>query len=306
MPDFYAALDIGTNSVLLTVAEGPDLRVVEQLSTVTRLGQDVDRTRSLHPDALLRTLSCLETYRAVLDRYQPRRARAVGTSALRDASGGDEFRSRARDILGFDVEVVSGLTEAKLAFSGALFGLDISGDAYVFDIGGGSTELIIGDAGSGDIHFSTSLNIGSVRLTERLALDDPPTPQQWTDLIETIETALDAGPTTFPEQLTVVGVAGTVTTLCAISQVLDTYDSSKVHGHTLELGTLTALSARLSTMTIEDRLTLPGLTPGRADVIAAGAALCAAIVRRSARDRLTVSDRGVRFGVLRELLACDT
>ncbi len=297
----YAAIDVGTNSVLLTIAQGSKLQVIEQYAEVTRLGQGVDRTRELHPDAMQRTLECLRRYRQALDRHAPLTIRAVGTSALRDAGGGSAFTARATEVLGVELEVVSGQREAQLTFVGALHELPVTGDALVFDIGGGSTELILGNVERSEISFCTSLDIGSVRLTERLGLSDPPSREQLGALQSSIDQALTTLPAEFPEAVTVVGVAGTVTTLCAVSQRLAIYDSSKVHGQRMDARTVRALADQLAQLSVEQRLALPGLTPGRADVIAAGAALCATLLERAGQSTMLVSDRGVRYGLLREL-----
>ena len=299
-----ASLDVGTNSVLLTVArvdENEEIVLLDQRATVTRLGQGVDQSGELHPDAQTRTLDCLRTYKQVMNEWGVERGAAVGTSALRDARGGASFVDLAGQILGFPLEVISGAREAELTFSGALLGLSVQERACVFDIGGGSTELIIGDAATGQIEAAISLNVGSVRLTERLALSDPPSAAQIEQLKAAISEQLAQFDLSRARQLTLVGVAGTVTTLSAILMGMDSYDAARVHGSVIEAQALYELSRRLLTMTVEQRLELPGLTAGRADVIGAGAALCSAIVAQVDAKQLLVSDRGVRFGLLRDL-----
>jgi len=298
-----SAIDVGTNSVLLTVArlEAGQLTVLDQRATVTRLGQGVDQTARLHPDAEARTLACLKEYRAIMDTHGVVRGRAVGTSALRDARGGSEFLAQASQILGFPLEVVSGQTEAELTFNGALLGLDVHGRACVFDIGGGSTELILGDADSGAIETSISLNVGSVRLTERLGLSDPPTAEQIVELRATIAQQLSQFDLNRARGAVLVGVAGTVTTLAAILMKMDKYDAERIHGSLVDASDLAQLTARILTLSVKERLGLSGLTPGRADVIGAGALLCSMIVEQAQAPRLVVSDRGVRFGLLHAL-----
>lgn len=304
-----ASIDIGTNSVLLTVVEDgeAELRVVEQFATVTRLGQDVDRTGKLHPSAIARTLDCLRIYRQHLDRLKVVRAMAVGTSALRDAKGGAHFVASARDILGFSPEIISGDREAELTFLGALHGLAIEGTSFVFDIGGGSTELILGRKQDGRVNIERgiSLNMGSVRLTERCAISDPPTAPELDAVRAEIRHLLRTSAFFVPPGTLAVGVAGTVTTLAAISEKMSSYDPAFIHGYLLKRNTISELVTLLSMMTVEQRKELPGLTPGRADVIVAGAILCEEIVRFAGADELLVSDRGVRFGLLAELANTD-
>ena len=303
-----AAIDVGTNSVLLTIARRDELgglSVIDQRATVTRLGQGVDQSGVLHPDAHRRTLDCLRDYRTVMDYYGVHSAAAVGTSALRDARGGADFLNEARRLLGFPLEVISGQREAELTFQGALLGLSVTGEACVFDIGGGSTEIIIGDAHSGAIISSVSLNIGSVRLTERLGLSDPPSRTQLVEVESEIARQLETFDLSRARGLPLIGVAGTVTTLAAISMEMDSYDADKIHGSTLSAEDLFALSDRIFFMNVSDRLDLVGLTKGRADVIGAGATLCSRIVREIGAQELIISDRGVRFGLLRSLETTD-
>jgi exopolyphosphatase/guanosine-5'-triphosphate,3'-diphosphate pyrophosphatase len=313
-----AGIDIGTNSVLLTIAEvakGGELIVIDQRATVTRLGQDVDRSKRLHPDAQERTLTCLAEYRSVMERAGVSYARAVGTSALRDAAGGQDFLARAVEALGADIEVISGLREAELTFFGALSGIDNSGaqeasaPTFVFDIGGGSTELIVGNFRAASpgadsslvVEQCTSLDMGSVRLTERNRPSNPPTHEQLTNIRSQVRDALEQSSIVVPAGARVVGVAGTVTTLFAISQGMEKYEAAAVHGALMGQSEVETWARRLGEMTLEERLGLAGLTRGRADVIVAGALLCAQILEFAGASTLTVSDRGVRFGLLQEL-----
>lgn len=304
-PRRIGSIDIGTNSVLLTVAEenNGELLVVEQFATVTRLGQDVDRTGQLHPSAIARTLDCLRSYKEHLDRLRVVHAKAVGTSALRDAKGGPHFVESARDVLGFSPEIISGDREAELTFLGALHGLSIEGKSFVFDIGGGSTELILGYKSQDGVSIERgiSLNMGSVRLTERCALSDPPTSSQLAAVRSEIRALLNSSGISVPSGIQTVGAAGTVTTLAAIFEKMSSYDPALIHGYSLKTSTVSELVGLLSTMTVEERRQLPGLTPGRADVIVAGAILCEEIAHFAGATELIVSDRGVRFGLLAQL-----
>jgi exopolyphosphatase / guanosine-5'-triphosphate,3'-diphosphate pyrophosphatase len=301
-----AAIDIGTNSVLLTIAEPEEdgsFSLLTQRATITRLGQGVDQTGTLDESAAERTLGCLADYKMDLSRFGVIRCKAVGTSALRDAQGGSDFVERAAQILGSPPEIISGRREAELTFAGALSGLPLMGPTFVFDIGGGSTELIVGHSTNGTrtIENALSLNIGSVRLTERFQVKDPPTAENADSLRQEVMQALRLSPLTVAPGTLVVGVAGTVTTLAAIAENMATYDAAVVHGYALNLSTVSELARKLGRMTVAERLRLPGLSEGRADVIFAGAILCEEIMKHVKADELIVSDRGVRFGLLEEL-----
>jgi exopolyphosphatase/guanosine-5'-triphosphate,3'-diphosphate pyrophosphatase len=295
-----ATLDIGTNTVLLLVADatpGGLLPVLER-ATITRLGQGVDRTRELAPEASARTLACLRDYAADLARLGVTKISAVGTSALRDARGGAELVAQAERILGVAPVVIDGEREAELTFRGALSGLDVSGAVTVFDVGGGSTELVTGNA-ERVITSAVSLDIGSVRLFERLVTADPPSAAELALVRDAVERALEN--VVIARYGTLVGVAGTVTTLAAIALELDTYDPSRVHGQTLDLVSVRDLSARLASLPLEERKRLRGLDPARADVIVVGSVIVERVMTLTQSDKLVVSDRGVRWGLLEEL-----
>ncbi len=289
-----AAIDVGTNSVLLTVVDG-ELRPVVERATITRLGQDVDRTRALSPAAAERTLACLAEYAEVCRAEGVTELSAVGTSALRDAAGADVFTREAERVLGVPLGVISGDDEAQLTFEGALSGLSCPGRVLVFDVGGGSTELIVGRGE--DVERAVSLDVGSVRLFERHLASDPPTEAELARVREDVRRALSSQPPPGPLDA-VVGVAGTVTTLLAIELELDRYDAGRVHGETLKRATVRALARRLAELPLARRRRLPGLEPGRADVIVVGALLVEELLEFSCKSELIVSDRGVRWGLL--------
>lgn len=301
-PDRVAAIDIGTNSVLLLIAEagasGP-VPLVER-ATITRLGQDVDRTRRLAPEAVERTLACLERYAAEIRQHAPDLVLAVGTSAMRDAEGGASFRERAQEILGALPRVASGDEEAELTFVGALSGLQLAGDVVVFDIGGGSTEIIAGDAAAG-LRAKISLDIGSVRLTERHLRADPPSDAELARVRDDVRAALATVP--FRPAGLAVGVAGTVTTIAAHVHGLVPYDAARAHGAALSRDQVSAAAAELASLGVEQRRRLPAIDPKRADVIVAGAILVEELLRFCGADTLTVSDRGVRWGLVVRALA---
>ncbi len=298
-----ATIDIGTNSVLLLVAESSEsqgLRAICERATVTRLGEGVDQTRTLSSAAIARTLDCLSEYAAVVASLNVDRTRAVGTSALRDASGGDQFCVAARHVLGVDVDVLSGDEEARMTFAGALSGLDqiAVGMIAVFDVGGGSTEFVLGDRQR--ISYAVSVDIGSVRLTERHVHSDPPT-QEELDAV-----ARDARQTfaTLAKPMlecVAVGVAGTVTTLAAVMLGLDAYAGDRVHGHQMSVIEVGDVADRLAALPLGQRKLVPGLQPERAEVIVAGALIVKEMLVHLGSYSLVVSDRGVRWGVAYEL-----
>jgi len=301
-----ATIDIGTNSVLLLVAErqGDALRPVLERATITRLGEGVDRNRRLLDAACDRTLACLAEYATALREQGVTRLDAVGTSAMRDASGGHEFVARARDILGVAPRVIDGNEEARLTFAGALSGLHQTGKMTVFDIGGGSTEIVVGalTPDARVINAAVSLDIGSVRLFERHVRTDPPTAAEMQLVERDIALALKAAPT-LEAGATLVGVAGTVTQLAALELALPRYDATRVHGSTLTRSTVERLATRLASLTLAERRALPGMEPSRADVLVVGSAIARAVLQWSGAAELVVSDRGVRWGLAEELAA---
>ncbi len=294
-----AAVDVGTNTALLLIAELREGRLspTANEAEIVRLGQGVDRTRRLAPEAVDRTLAVLARYGELVAKSGVDRAAAVGTQALREVENGQEFLVRAQAALGFPVEVIDGEREARLSFRAvaASFPEPPGGRRTVLDIGGGSTELVVGGR---DVERLASVPIGAVRLTERLLHHDPPTPDERAALIVEIDRALDGAP--HPEgQL--VGVAGTVTTMCAISLGLAVYDGERVHGSRLSRAEVERTVAHLGAMPLGERKRLPGLDPRRADVIFAGGAILARVMARAAVDELIVSDRGIRWGLAGEL-----
>lgn len=304
-----AAIDIGTNSVLLTVAELSEsggtraLVPVVERARITRLGEGVDRNRLLAPAAVERTLACLRDYAAELRALRVSELYVVGTSALRDAGGGPDFVDRALALLGTRPRVIDGREEAELTFDGALSGIALSGEVTVFDVGGGSTEVIHGllEPSSRRIDSAVSLDIGSVRLFERHSSSDPPSTRELADAEHDIDQALATVP---PPRAgsTLVGVAGTVTTLAALAQKLATYEPARVHGARLELASVETLYEKLRSLPVESRRSLPGLEPMRADVIVFGALIVRSVLKWSMAPALIASDRGVRWGLLERQL----
>lgn len=300
-----AAIDIGTNSVLLTVVErdpaGNECTLLDR-ATVTRLGQGVDRTGRLAQAAIERTLECLSSYARTLCDVGVDKLAVVGTSALRDAANAELFTYPATALLGTTPQVIAGELEAKLTFRGALSRLALEGPILVLDVGGGSTEIITGFAASDGAHAETyrSLDIGCVRLSERYIDSDPPTASALAAISENTRAAVAAVESTATARQ-VVAVAGTATTLAAMQLELEKYDGSKVHGRVISLGDLDALTARLASTTQAERCHLRGLDPQRADVIVTGGVMLTTLLRVFAQDQVTISDRGVRYGLIDEL-----
>lgn len=295
-----AAIDIGTNTVLMLVAErrGADVVAVEDHHEITRLGEGVDRTRALAPAAIERTCACLDRYAEIAKRLGVERAVVVGTSAMRDAKGGEAVRDHVRAKFGVDARVISGEEEARVTFVGALSGLGVRGPVRVFDIGGGSTEIVAGAVGveSARVASAESFDVGSVRLTERHVRSDPPTAEELAAVRADVDRAL-AGVAPLAQGETLVGIAGTVTTLAAVALGLKSYDGARVHGHLLDRPVLAAVASRLAALPLEARRGVPGVHPKRADVIVAGAVIALAVVERTRAESLVVSDRGVRWGL---------
>ncbi|NRA32811.1 MAG: Ppx/GppA family phosphatase [Polyangiaceae bacterium] len=300
-----AAIDIGTNSVLMLVADvgSSAPTAIAERCTITRLGEGVDKNQCFLDAAVERTLNCLRKYRAELESLGVSDLQAVATSAARDAEGGENFLDTAAAILGVRPVIISGHQEAELTFAGALVGLPISGSVCVFDVGGGSTEIIFADTSQAapKIIDSFSLDIGSVRLTERFLKCDPPSAEEISQLRTEIRREL-ASHSVSARVVTIIGVAGTVTTLAALDAGLDSYDAAVVHGHRVSRTALERWSKKLSAMTTATRSQLPGVPARRADVLAAGSWLVSEVLHwltpNDSTAMLIASDRGVRWGLL--------
>ena len=301
-----ATIDIGTNTVLLLVAEtgeGGELVPVEEHATITRLGEGVDRTRTLAPAAVERTNACLDRYAAIVERQGAERVAVVGTSAMRDAGGGEAVRAHVMARFGVESRTISGDEEARLTFAGAMSGLpgrSAPGEVVVFDIGGGSTEVVRGERSTGAVAYAQSFDVGSVRLTERHVRSDPPTPEETAAVLEAARATFATLP---PLQLAAppIGIAGTMTTLAAVSLGMREYDAPRVHGLTLPIAEIERVVDRLAALPLDARRGVPGLEPKRADVIVAGGLVALAFLRGVRADAVTISDRGVRWGLAEEL-----
>ncbi|MEV6550173.1 Ppx/GppA phosphatase family protein [Streptomyces sp. NPDC051597] len=298
-----AAIDCGTNSIRLLVADATasggdcgELVELDRRMTIVRLGQGVDRTGRLAPEALERTFAACRAYAAVIEEFGAERVRFVATSASRDAENRDEFVRGVVDILGVEPEVITGDQEAEFSFTGATRELHADGDYLVVDIGGGSTEFVVG---SRRVRAARSVDVGCVRMTERHHPGDPATPEQIAAMRADIEAALDLAGQTVPlrEPRTLVGLAGSVTTVAAIALGLPAYDSAAIHHSRIPYEDVKRVTERLLASTHEERTAIPVLHPGRIDVIAAGALVLEAVMERTGASEVVVSEHDILDGI---------
>jgi exopolyphosphatase/guanosine-5'-triphosphate,3'-diphosphate pyrophosphatase len=295
-----AAIDCGTNSIRLLVADLHDgtLTDVVRRMEIVRLGQGVDRTGRLAPEAIERTRVVLADYAAQLRELGAERIRMVATSATRDAANAGDFRAMVVDTLGVVPEVVSGDEEARLSFTGAVRGLpaELETPYLVVDIGGGSTEFVHGTAA---VDAALSVDIGCVRMTERHLHADPPTPEQIAaaeaDITAAVDRALDA--VNGRDARTLVGLAGSVTTVVAIALGLTEYDPERIHHARIGYAEVAKVTTDLLAATREQRLAIPVMHPGRADVIGAGALVLQVIMQRSGADAVVASEHDILDGI---------
>lgn len=291
-----AAVDVGTNSVRLLVVDGDGRRLTREL-TITRLGQGVDRTGHLDPTALQRTLDTIGRYRGIWrDHGVTDRVRIAATSAVRDASDRDRFFDGVRDVAGVEAEVLTGEQEAAFAFTGAARAVATAAPVAVIDVGGGSTEIVVGDA-DGQVVGGVSLQLGCVRLTERHLHDDPATGPQLDAARATIAAQLDeadaalaAAGARLSDAASLVGVAGTATTLAALHLGLDTYREEAIHGTVVPASALADWTWRLATATASQRAALGPVQAGREDVLHGGTLVLDAVLTRYGFDALVVSE----------------
>ncbi|KND35169.1 Ppx/GppA phosphatase family protein [Streptomyces acidiscabies] len=304
-----AAVDCGTNSIRLLVADVEpatgELVDLDRRMTIVRLGQGVDRTGRLAPEALERTFAACREYAAVIKELGAERVRFVATSASRDAENRDEFVRGVLEILGVEPEVVSGDDEALFSFTGATKELtgraDLATPYLVVDIGGGSTEFVVGDT---DVRAARSVDVGCVRMTERHlvhdgTVTDPPTEAQIAAMRADIEAALDLAEETVPLRAarTLVGLAGSVTTLSAIAQDLPAYDSEAIHHSRIGYEKVRDLTEWLLRSTHAERAAIGSMHPGRVDVIGAGALVLLSIMERTGAAEVVVSEHDILDGI---------
>lgn len=300
MTERVAAIDCGTNSIRLLitdVSDGAEEELVREMRIV-RLGQGVDATGRLAPEAIDRTLAATREYAEMIVSLHADRVRFCATSAARDASNAEEFATAVEAIVGVRPEVLTGAEEAQASFIGATRGLRATGgDALVVDIGGGSTELVVGRDEM--VAWSTSLDVGSVRMTERFLRGNPPTADEIEKCSEYLRDALAKASAGLSPVATLVGVAGTITTVAAHALNLPAYDRRAVHGARLTIVETHEACASLVRMTVDERRALPFMHPGRADVIGGGALVLDAVLTSLplATDELIVSEHDILDGI---------
>lgn len=286
-----AAVDLGTNSTRLLVADVEDGRLVEVVRrlTITRLGEGVDERRRLLPAPIARVRNCLTGYRREAEELGATRTLAIATSAVRDAENGEAFLGEIEWSYGFATRLLDGQEEAAMMVRGVASGRERLEDALVVDIGGGSTELVLVPRSGPP--SSTSLDVGCVRLTERFLRSDPPSHEE-------LEAAAAHVRSLLPElhARTAIGVAGTVTTLATLDLGLAEYDPGRTHGHCIPRDVVKRELARLSSLTLEERLRVPGIEPGRAEVIVGGVIVLRELLDAYGLDEIEVSERDILHG----------
>ncbi|AKH82789.1 exopolyphosphatase [Streptomyces sp. CNQ-509] len=297
-----AAVDCGTNSIRLLVADvdtrSGEVKDLDRRMEIVRLGQGVDRTGRLAPEALERTFAACRRYAEIIERLGAVRTRFVATSASRDAENRADFARGVEEILGVRPEVITGDEEAALAFTGATKELSgrVPGPYLVVDIGGGSTEFV---AGTDDVAAARSVDIGCVRLTERHHFADPPTPAQIEAAKADIAAALDTAEAAVPlrDTATLVGLAGSVTTVAGIAMDLPAYDTMALHHARVPVARIRDITNSLLKATHEERAAIPVMHPGRVDVIAAGALVLLSVMERTGAPEVIVSEHDILDGI---------
>jgi exopolyphosphatase/guanosine-5'-triphosphate,3'-diphosphate pyrophosphatase len=303
-PRRSAFIDIGTNAILCLIAEIRDtgrFRVLDDLADIARLGEGVDRTGRISPQGEQRALAVLERYRDHCRNLAVEEIVAVGTSALRDAVNSGEVLARYRARLGFDIRVISGSEEAAYSFLAVQRGLAVGGELMVIDVGGGSTEFIRGNPSG--VSRAVSIDVGSVRLTERFLASDPVRCEEVAAMLAAADREIAQLPRlgiAADPGLALVGIAGTFTTLAAVQKKLRQYSHGDVHGSSLALEELQRHIGVLQQKSVAERKGILGMDPKRADVIFAGACLIERIMKFFRAQRVVVSDQGVRYGLLHE------
>jgi exopolyphosphatase/guanosine-5'-triphosphate,3'-diphosphate pyrophosphatase len=293
-----AAIDVGTNSVRLYVAERNDagLEQLDRDLVITRLGQGVDHAKRLGEEPLRRTIEAISSYHRRAVDLGAETVRIAATSAVRDASNRDEFFSAVSKETGVDAEVLSGDEEARLSFLGATSELGDGAPFLVLDIGGGSTEFVLGDR---EPVAWISIDVGSVRLTERHVQSNPPAPGELRGVEGDADAAVArAKEVVGPSARTLVGLAGTITTMAAVALELEGYDRDAIHHARLSLNQVREVNAMLAGMTVEQRKGLPAMPPGREDVILAGSTILLRVMEGFGFDEVLVSEADILDGLV--------
>ena len=293
-----ASIDVGTNSVRLYVAEtdGARLRQLDRDLIITRLGRGVDETKQLAAEPLKRTLDAIGRYHTRALELDVERIRIAATSAVRDATNRDAFFDGVREATGLDAEVLTGDEEARLSFLGATSELSEGAPYLVLDIGGGSTEFVVGDR---EPEAWVSMDIGSVRLTERHLRSDPPAESEVAAVVAEADAAVEAAKMIVGTvAATLVGLAGTITTMAAIALELRGYDHDAIHQARLSLDQVRSADRRLREMTTEARRSLPAMPPGREDVIVAGSTILRRVMEGFGFPEVLVSEADILDGLV--------
>jgi exopolyphosphatase / guanosine-5'-triphosphate,3'-diphosphate pyrophosphatase len=293
-----AVVDIGTNSTRLLIAdvEGNEVREVDRRTTVTNLGRGVEHSGNLCTDAVDGVCGVIADYKAQYEEQGAERVMAIATSAVRDAVNGDAFIAELRERFELEARLLTGEEEARLTYLGATSQRSGGETTLVFDIGGGSTELIVGSGD--DVEFHTSLQAGTIRHSERHLTSDPPDPHELEDLAADVRHLIEAGTSSRDgsSEVHAIAVAGTPTSLAAIDQELEPYDPERVHGHRLGMRTIQHMLSRLASLPLAERLRVPGLHPGRAPTIVAGSVILVQVMRAFELDEIEVSERDILHG----------
>lgn len=304
-----AAIDCGTNSIRLLIADVADGTLTDVVRTmvIVRLGEGVDKTGEFSQAALERTFAAIETFAALISEHQPEQVRFVATSASRDVSNRSEFVDGVASRLGIEPDVISGDEEAALSFLGATADLVNFNDPpaapyLVIDIGGGSTEFVLGTTRP---TASISTNVGCVRMTERHLISDPATPQEIAAATSDIDAAIDLAYSAVPiaQANSLIGLAGSVTTVAAIALGLSEYDSAAIHGSRISAQDIHRVTQELLTMTRAERAKLGPMHEGRIDVIGSGALVLDRIMVRTGLKQVVVSERDILDGIARGLIS---
>jgi exopolyphosphatase/guanosine-5'-triphosphate,3'-diphosphate pyrophosphatase len=291
-----AAVDLGTNSTRLLVADVVDGRLDElaRRLTITRLGEGVDERRRLLPVPIARVRNVLSGYRREAESLGAERVLAIATSAVRDAENGEAFLGEVEWSYGFSTRLLSGHEEAQLTFTGVANDRPIMQETLVVDIGGGSTELVAG--GPDGLRFHDSLEIGCVRLTERFLRSDPPSAEELTACAVAVRALLEERVPSDVRPPAAIGVSGTVTTFAALDLGLAGYDPARIHGHVFSRASVERQLERLAGMTEAERSELPAMEPGRAPVIVAGAVILREVLGHFGLERIEASERDILDG----------
>jgi exopolyphosphatase / guanosine-5'-triphosphate,3'-diphosphate pyrophosphatase len=295
-----AAVDLGTNSTRLLVADLDDGRIddVVRRLEITRLGEGVDERKRLLPAPIARARNVLVDFRRELEQLGAERTLLVATSAVRDAENGEAFLGEIEWSYGFATRLLSGHEEAQLTFSGATLGRELTDETLVLDIGGGSTEFVVGDAKG--LRFHDSLDLGSVRLTERFLHSDPPGAEELDACARAARALLSER---IPDGLrpeTAIGVAGTITSIAALDLGLDVYDAEQVHGHRFSRAGVAAQLERLASLPLAERREVPALDPDRAPVIVAGVVILREALDRFGLESIEASEHDILDGAALE------